>query len=158
MKIDYNTLTVEQLEEYAEFVDWSMVPCNLITDDVRKSFGFLPALNARLWFEDLLSQMVIKEDQNKYLDRLCYFVDDIWYMNLDLKTGNLWCSRRKVWFALELKTHFNYDKTKRFIKNIVEQYLKGKDQNIRIKPDSAVIIFDEEIEKYFKNKKLQEWK
>ncbi len=53
MEIDYNTLTAEQLEEYAEFVDWSLVPSHLITEEVKKSFGMLKSLKMRLWFDDL---------------------------------------------------------------------------------------------------------
>lgn len=41
MKIDYNTLTAEQLEECVEFIEWEKVPEHLLTDKVISEFGYL---------------------------------------------------------------------------------------------------------------------
>ncbi len=147
MEINYNTLTAEQLEEYAEFVDWSMVPSHLLTDDVRKSFGFLPALNSRLWFEDLLPQMVIKEDQKRYPYRYFFFIDDKYYMDLNFRNGSLWCSNQNIWLIfLKKKNNYSLEEIQLFIRNIMEQHY-----DITINPFSTDHKTRYSVEAHFKN-------
>ncbi len=101
MNIDYNTLTIEQIEEKVEFIDWSLMPSHLITEDVKKSFGSMPQLNARLWFEDLLSKMVIKEDPKEFPNIVFFFIEDKYYMD-SYKSRDLWCSYDRIWSVLAL--------------------------------------------------------
>ncbi len=54
--IDYNKLTLEQLEEYVEFIDWYVVPSHLVTDDIKKKFGAMKGLKIRLMVEDFFAE------------------------------------------------------------------------------------------------------
>ncbi len=146
MNTDYDTLTKEELEELAEFVDWSLVPPHLLTDEVKKSFGALKGLKARIWFEDLLSQMMIKEDRVMYPDFKYFFIDNNLYMELNKKDGKLWCSYYDIWLIFSKKYEFNYNKTQLFIKNIIEQYLK----NIQVIPIGGSLE-GATVEQHFKN-------
>ncbi len=146
--INYRTLTIEELEEYAEFVDWSMVPCSLLTNEVKTKFKSIPQLNARLWFEDLVSKMTIKEDQRKYPYRFFFFIDYNYFMDLNLRNGELWCSNQNIWI-LFLKNKIK-DKTfseiKLFIKNIMEQHY-----DITITSWSIDYSTRDSVEVHFKN-------
>jgi len=61
MKIDYTTLTVEKLEEYVEFVDWSLVPRKLITKDIQEKFSDLKELQARIILKELVDRIISGE-------------------------------------------------------------------------------------------------
>ncbi len=148
--IDYNTLTEEQLEEYAEFVDWSLVPVHLLTEDINKLFDFFPHLKIRLWFEDLLSKMDIKEDQEKYPNELFFFVGNDWFMDLSLKSGDLWFSDYYIWSVFEKKHGFSYSETQMFIKNVIEMHFK----NMTVTPLMRCVVGLSLIEKHFKNKEV----
>ncbi len=148
MKIDYNILTAEQLEEYAEFIDWSRVSSKLLTEKVNKSFGFLPQFAARLWFEDILSQMIIKEDQKKYPNFLLFFIGEEWYMDLDLKNGFLWCSDKKIWSAIHNKTNHGFSEIQLFIQNVMKQHY-----DIAVIPWSTNHTTRDTMEAHFKDLK-----
>ncbi len=148
MNINYDTLTIEQLEEHVEFVDWSMVPFHLFTEDIKKSFGSISQLQTRLWFDNLLSQMVIKEDQKRFPDRIFFFIGDECPMNLGLKNWSLWCSHDAIWSILEKKFGNNYIDVQTFIKNVVQQYFKNKEV-IPVSDGDEQFI---KVEQYFKNK------
>ncbi len=158
--IDYNTLTTEQLEEYAEFVDWSLVPSELITEKIKKSFEPMSKLKTRLWFEDLLKQMVIKEDKKKYPQSIFFFIDEFLYMEIEFKNRNIWCSDDRIWLSFENKTEYKYKEIQIFIKNLIKIHLK----NINLHTNLGVedfknfsvfhITWDSVTEKHFQNKKI----
>ncbi len=149
MKINYNKLTTEQLEEHVEFIDWSLVPSHLITDDVKKLFGSMPQLNARLWFEDLISKMVIKEDKKRYPDYIFFFIGEEYYMDYYLKSKRLHCSFELIWLFLESKVGYDHEDVRLFIKNIVKLYFKKKE----ITPMCAASIRPYLLEQHFKMRK-----
>ncbi len=124
MTINYKTLTVEQIEEHVEFIDWSMVPSYLITDELKTIFKSIPQLQARIWFEDLMSQMVIKEDQVKFQNRIYFFIKDKWCMEYVKSTNCLYCSYYRVWLLLTKKYNFNQLEFKNFIHNLVLLHFK----------------------------------
>ncbi len=126
MTINYDTLTVEGLEEHVEHVDWSLVPSHLFTEDVKKSFGFMHKLQVRIWIEDLLSQMVIKEDQEKYPKQLFFFKDEEWHMHLNLKNGSLWCKYSTTLYILETKFYLQHFEGKKILKNTINSHFKDK--------------------------------
>ncbi len=150
-QIDYDTLTIEQLEEHVEFIDWSLVSSCLITDEIKKSFSSLPGLKARLWLENLLNKMVFKEDQVAYPNAIFFFIGDEYYMEFNLKNGRLWCSQERVWSVFKKKVKFRYyDEIKFFIKNIVEQH------SIFLKIESISTIEEfRQIEQHFKDKTIK---
>ncbi len=149
MEINYNTLTSDQLEEYAEFVDWSLVPSKLLTEEMKKTFGSIPILNARLWIDDLLSKMVIKKDQEKLPNIVFFFIGEEWYMELELNNGGLWCNENKMWLIIKKKTRFNYTEIKTFIRNVMKQHLDVNTVipfNVR-----SLNEMNDDIKQYFKN-------
>ncbi len=148
--VDYNTLTAEQIEEYVEFIDWSFVPFHLLTDNVKKLFGSIPRLVARIWLEDLLSQMVVKEDQEKFPDRIFFFIGDECLMNLELKNWSLWCSHDAIWSILEKKIGTEYSKVQSFIKNVMEQHFKNEE----VTPGFMAPIVQKSMEQHFKDKEV----
>ncbi len=163
--VDYKTLNVEELEEYAEFVDWSLVPLHLLTEDIKVKFGTIPKLAARIWFEDLLSQMVIKEDKTEFPDRIFFFIKNKCPMNLGLTNWSVWCSHEDIWSIFENKFRYNYNETQLFIKNVLEQYFKDKGimrwyENAYHLKDKEITPFENTspnqsaIDNHFKEKKL----
>ncbi len=144
--IKYESLTEESVAEFVEFIDWSLVSSHLLTEDIKKAFSFLPGLKARLWFEDLLSQMVIKEDQDEYPNKLLFFIEGKFYMEFDLKNKILWSYNQRIWLIFEKKYNFNYRDTRLFITNIAEMYFKMK-----IKSERYLVHTTDIIEQHFKN-------
>ncbi len=151
MNIDYDILTPEQLEEYAEFIDWSTIPSKLITEEIKTKFKSIPQLSARIWFDDLLSKMVVKKDQQAYPDRIYFFIGEEWYMDLNLTNGDVWCSEERMWLIIRGKTGYSYVETKSFTKNVLEQYFKVKD----IIPIKLFFQMKFELEQHFKEIKVK---
>ncbi len=146
MKIDYDNLTFKELEEYVEFIDWSRVPYRLIIEDVKKSFGFLPQLGARIWFEDLLLKMEIKEDLRIYSNSIFFFIENDLYMSFDLETDTLWCHNERIWSILNKKFNFTDSDIISFIENLSEIYFK----NIETTPMSSKTILSFKMKAQFK--------
>ncbi len=154
MKIDYRTLTVEQLEEHVEFIDWSIVPSHLLTNEVQDLFKSIQKLRARLWFEDLLSKMVIKKNENTLTRRVFFFFEDKWYMDLNLKNKHLSCSLENIWIILVKEYGFDFLEVQLFIKNIIEQHLV----EIKVIPFWEYSITYDLIEKlYVKGMRTTTW-
>ncbi len=156
MEIDYNTLSVEELEEHVEFIDWSMIPSRLLTDEVRKTFRTLPQFKVRIWIEDLLVQMVIKEDQEKFPDKLFFFIEDRCFFELNFTNGQLWCSVERIWSILEKDHKFNFFEILSFLKNVMDQYLKD------LEVQSTILILPEKSQEwtdlYFMNLKIKPYR
>ncbi len=144
MKINYDTLTAEQLEEYIEFVDdWLSVPSHLINEDLGKKFPSIRDLQRILWFENLYPKMVIKEDQTVFPNRIFYFIGDEWYMDLDSKTGVLCFSFKKIWNDFYKKYYpgceiYDTGKVQRYMIKIMQNHSK----NVKIIPN---IIHSDQI-------------
>lgn len=170
MKIDYNTFTEEQLEEWIEFVDWSMVPYHLLTENIRRKFHSVPGLQVRLWFEELLNSLEVKINEERYPNRVFFFKENEWYMDWRKSSKSLWCSYDRIWSVFENKIGRNYDEIQRFIKNVVEMHFKFKEVTLvsvsdrtytiimmerhfkiwELTPQNAMFITREEEEKHFK--------
>lgn len=90
MKIDYNTLTEDQLEEWVEFVEWSMVPFHLITPRVIRNFSpVFKELRARIWFEEFVNKCERKDINYFYIlkDR-----DENTIFEINPIREEIWCS------------------------------------------------------------------
>lgn len=152
MNIDYNTLSEDQLEEFVEFIDWSLVPSHLLTEDIKKRFSFIfKGLQVRLWLEELLFSFEAKIDEEKYPGTIFFFKKDKWYMDLDLdlmnrKKGKIWCSRERIWTTLGEKISCDPNERKRFIKNIMASFFKS----IEIISVDYFIINRTLVEEHFK--------
>ncbi len=169
MLLNYDTLTIEQLEEHVESVDWSLVPSHLLTEEIKRSFCSLSSLNARLWFENLLSKMEIKKDLKIYPVWVFCFVDDEWHMQLNIKNNELYCSYDKIWSFLRKKYGLNDKETQLFIKNVVEMHFRNMEvtplnlnnlqlgsvemhfKNMEVTPKSLDAITDTVVEMHFKS-------
>ncbi len=138
MKINYNKLTAEQIEKHVEFIDWSVVPPNLITEELKIKFGSISQLQARLWLEGLLLKMVKYEEQN----HLVFSAENKWYMDLSKKTGILCCSNINLLLVFENKYKFNYDEAQSYIRNILKMYFK----KIKISSVTFIDFIDIETE------------
>ncbi len=147
MTIDYDTLTAEDLEEYVEFIDWTLVSPKLITDEVKKSFGSMPQLNFRIWFEDFMINMDIKEDQGSFSNEYFFFSKDIFCMELDLEDRFLWITNR-MWVIIRNKFNkYYYQEIEKNIKNLLTIHFK----NIEVKSSGLDASYKSQIENVFKN-------
>ncbi len=118
--INYKTLTVDQLEERVEFVDWSLVPSELLTKKIKRSFGFLPKLKARLWFEGLIRKMKIV-DPGLGRGNLDFYYNNVRYMRFESQTKILWCSRNRIWLAFAREHQCNYFEGAIIITNLIKK-------------------------------------
>ncbi len=134
MTIDYDTLTAEGLEEHVEQVDWSIIPSRLITKEVIDLFGTIPKLRARIWFDDLLNKMVIKEDQEEYSDQVFFFIEGKYFMNSCSVIDNLflYCSYDNIWSFFEQKCNFSYYETRALIFNMIIHFEKNDEKKFLI--------------------------
>ncbi len=144
MNLDYKNLTEDQLEEFVEFVDWSMVPTHLITKEIVNKFSCFNGLLARMWFEDVISKLNIKEDKKRFPNTIFFF------LNGESKKGYLWCSLEKIWSIFNKKYKFFYPGTQNFIKNTMESYLKNKEVIPTYEPWSDELL----VEEHFKLKEI----
>ncbi len=126
MEIDYNTLTREQLEEYVEFIDWSLVSSNLLTEEVKVKFTSIPQLQARIWIEELLLKMVMKKDKDDQ-DDIFFYLKEIKYIHINFSMDYLWCKADEIWYVLKTKLNCDYIVASAFISNVLEQYIKNKE-------------------------------
>ncbi len=143
MTINYDTLTTEQIEEYAEFIDWSTIPSRFLIEEIKDKFGSIPQLNARIWFDELFLKMVVKVDQKQYAGWIFFFIDGVRYMNLRPIDGQLWCSEERIWSVIKNKIRYDHEETRLFIKKVMEQHFK----NIEVEP--VKMNFNDEVSHSF---------
>ncbi len=140
-------MTVEQLEEHVEFIDWSLVPSKLLTTKIKKLFGSLPQLKARIQFEKILPKISLKEDQKRYPGWHFFFIGNKYCMGLNLNDEILWCSE-KFMFKI-FGYNFKRSSFMLFLKNVLNQYIElDKLRDIR-----TFIPNNSPVESFFKNKK-----
>lgn len=114
MKIEYDKLTEEQLEEFVEFIDWTLVPTYLLTEEIEKKFSCFPQAKARIWFERFYSELRILKSGN----HMFFFQGREMVMDLNLEDGVLFCDNHRMWqniFSLFFKTHDQYNFDERII-------------------------------------------
>lgn len=145
--IDHNSLTEDQLEEWVEFIDWSLVPSSLLTENIKKKFHSFPGLQLRIWFEDLFGSLEIKIDREEYPNRVFFFKGEEIYMELDEKDGNLSCSYKNIWSFFYDKIGRNHNETQRYIKNVVEMHFKNRE----VTPLKRLHWDSWEVKMHFKN-------
>ncbi len=121
----YDALTSEEIEAQIEQVDWFMIPLHLITEELKTKFGSMPKLKARLWFEDILSKMIIKEDQELYPKQFFFFIDDKFYMQFSSSNGRLWCYYDYFWIVFRKKYFLNDGEIRNLIETVMKQHFKN---------------------------------
>lgn len=149
MKLDknfYENLTADKLEEYAEFVDWKLVPDHMITDEVKDKFYSLRLLRVRVWFKTLLNSIEIKSSEEKFPGRLFFFIGEKCYMEHNIETKDLWCSREKIWAIFYEEYHFHYVDIQSFIKIMMKQQFN----DMEVIPESLGPMGMENVEHHFK--------
>lgn len=152
MGIEYDKLTADQLEEWAELIDWSMVPSHLLTPRMAKNFSpVFNDLKARIWLEELLNSLELKIYELKYPHLLSFSKEGNLYMELDITTGELWCSSTRMWSVFEEKFYYEYDEIQKFIKNVVESRFK----NMKIKLKCLLAIDGHEVKSQYEIKKIK---
>ncbi len=123
-KESYDTLTVEQLEENIEFLDWTLVPRKMFTHELQAKFSCVSKLRARVWFDRILDQITAKALEEKCPDIIFLFIDKRCYMHLNKYTGELFCSQTLIWSYFIEDFKMGYDGTYLFIKDMMERYLQ----------------------------------
>lgn len=87
----------------------------------------------------------IKLDLKTYPNRIFFFKEDMFWMDYNWKTKDLWCRGEGFWEVLEREYHWGYDEVERFIKNQVEQHFKLKD----VTPYANTLGVTDQVEQYF---------
>lgn len=97
-EIYYSTLTRETLEEMIEFIDdWSLVPTELIDNELCQKFNHIGHLRQRVKFEETYSKLKEVVDKTKFPNRIFFFLEEECYMDLDTQTGVLCYSVERFW-------------------------------------------------------------
>lgn len=122
---EYKNLTEDQIEEWLEIIDWSIIPSYLITESLKKKFQSFPDLQLRIWFEEILDSIEIHNEAS-FSDPVSLKKDGNLYMEFDKNKENLWCSYDYVWVNFNKVFGDNIFKFARFIKNILKQHPKTK--------------------------------
>ncbi len=120
----YENLTTEKLEEYAEFVDWTLVPIHLITEDLRHKFYCFPLFGTIIWFRELINSFDIRTLKS-FTNRKFYFIKGKYaYMEYDTETCKLWCSDYHIWSVFTGNYKVSHEEIEEIIKKIVDRHLK----------------------------------
>ncbi len=77
--------TAEQIEEYIEFIDWSLMPINRIPKETKEKFSDVKQLQLIIWMQEIFDTYEIKENKITFPDSLFFFKDRICYIELDKK-------------------------------------------------------------------------
>lgn len=79
------------------------------------------------WFKNLLSQMTIKQDREKYPYSLFFFLGNEIYMEQDKNYYYLlWVCHKRIWSKLKSKFGLKDQEIRDLIKNTVEEHFKIK--------------------------------
>lgn len=117
----YENPTTEQIEENIEFIDWSIMPLNLITEDIKEKFSGVRILAAIIWLQDILNFYEVKRDEESFPNTAFYFKDNRCCIEFDRKTIKL--DYRTI--LLFMKTTFGIDLKEEavpIIKNIARHH------------------------------------
>lgn len=75
----YLSPTAEQIEEYIEFIDWSLMPINRIPKETKEKFSWLNSLGMIIWLQDILSSCDVLENKTEFPNRVFFFRNDKLY-------------------------------------------------------------------------------
>ncbi len=113
-------MTAEQLEEHIEFVNWAIVPVNLLTSELKEKFSCLPMIRNINYLEAVLNSVRVKKLE-EYPDDLFFFINGIMYMNFNYKNNYLFCSVTDIWNLFNKNKVFSYEEIETIIKFTVEK-------------------------------------
>lgn len=85
----------------------------------------LTLIDKIMFFDQLFLALQVKIDKDKYPNSIFFFNDDTIYMELDIKSRNLWCSYRYIWSIFEKEFSMEYNDIQLFIKSRVEEHFNS---------------------------------
>lgn len=102
-KAFYDNTTIEQIEEYIEFVDWSLVPLNLITEEFILKFSDIKIVKIIVWMQDILYSCEIKHDQMPFINTTLLLRDEKCYVEINNNSDKLkvTIAHKEVLLAIE---------------------------------------------------------
>lgn len=71
----YDNPTDEQIEENIEFIDWTIVPINLITQDIKDKFSDFRELQLIIWLQDILDTCEVMKNNSEFPNAIFFFRD-----------------------------------------------------------------------------------
>lgn len=119
----YENLTAAELEENIEFIDWLLVPDNLLTDELANKFSCFLDLRPFIWFKLLLKSLEIKISEEKFPNEIFLFKGKTCYLNYNKENMELWISE-EIWRILNNDYKFSYIKIQQFISYWLTSFLK----------------------------------
>src|SRR5258706_5085543 len=75
-----------------------------------------------MFFDEILLNLQVKVDNEKYPDSIFLFNDDICYVELSTKNYNLYCSYKYIWSIFEREFLMEYKDIQSFINGKMELY------------------------------------
>ncbi len=106
----YVNPTAEQIEEHIEFIDWSLMPLNLITNETKSRFSGIKMLNMITWLQGILSSCEVFEHKMPYINSTLLCRDEKCYVEISRSVdvgGIEIAGLSKVKIALANKEIFN---------------------------------------------------
>lgn len=152
----YVNMNEAQLEEYIEFVDWTIVPKDLLTEKLVNKFPSIIDLRARIWFEQLLNSMT-ERTSREYPDKFFFFKEGKYCMDLNVSKNTLIYSDSEVYLNFLNKFGFNEYKASIFVKAIAKRYFNMNLSTIHADGERSYIAeqyFQYHQENHFVDKRL----
>lgn len=140
----YVNINASQLEEFIEFIDWTIVPKHLLTEKLVNKFHCIKDIEARIWFEQLLNSMH-KRASIEFPDKLFFFNGEKYCMEINISKNNLIYSESEVYLKFK-DFGFSQYKAAKFIQSMVKRYF-----NLDLSTTHAEHSRNDLVEKYFKN-------
>lgn len=114
----YDNPTPEQIEENIEFIDWSIMPLHLITQDIRDKFSAYGKLRMVIWLQEIFDTYEVKEHKTAFPDTIFFFKDNKCYVEFD-RGGIIRFTYKEVFYVMD-KVFGTYPRESGLIiKNIV---------------------------------------
>ena len=99
-------------------------------------------------FLELIDDLEIRIDEEKYPESIFFFKDEKFYFEQDSKNDKFWCDYNKIWSVFQIEYNMTYYKIQSFIKDMVEKHFKMKVST----PANGADILHIVMEKHFKMK------
>ncbi len=124
MGIDYDNITDDQIEELAEFIDWSMISPELVSDGIRKRFSCFPEARLNFWFDKLFSNTISALNPLDYPKSIYFIRNESVFLEIDIEKLDVWHSNDRVCDLVSSTYMKSNDKMVVFLKNIVNKHFE----------------------------------
>lgn len=103
----YDNPTVEQIEENIEFIDWSLMPLNLITQDIKDMFSTIPGLEVVKLLQNIFDTYETMENNDTYPNTVFFLRGNKCYASFDRKNGKINFNYKEVYVVMQKKFGFD---------------------------------------------------